>query len=353
MSNQEKFKKMQEVTRARKAQEAAKALASGSSAPVNSSTLPEAPGGSSVVVTPIPSTTNSAAASPRREVVGEKRGPSSSGDQSRPGKNARVEDTLAQPQGLHRQIPGLPAGRFVMPTLFAHGGEVFDSSTEVIIPEADQVIMTDMGSESLKGVIAESSMHCMKLMEVANFLNGRERQFVEERLKMEKKMTSMEKNYKKMEADLKKVHLEYQELGAAYDAYKDKYQLQIELAQTLRSKEEEAERLAKEKEDLVVKVSELEGKLQNLSIPNEEEKIEDPQGTFASTSRGSLIRQLVEAQNLAVDMATTSFHNAVAQIQVLNAGVELKIDGLDECKEVCDGVIRTPPSTSVENPEEQ
>jgi archaellum component FlaC len=247
------------------------------------------------VVTPIPSTTNSAAASPCQEVVGEKRGPSPSGHNSRPEKNVRVEDALVQTQGLHRLNPGIPAGRFVMPALFAHGGEVFDSNTEVIIPEADQAIMTDMDSESLKGVIAESSMHCMKPMEVANFLNARERQFVEERSKMEKRMKGMEKSYKKMEADLKRVHLEYQELGAAYDAYKDKYQLQIELAQTLRLKEEEVERLDKEKEDLVTTVSEIEGKLQCLSIPDEEEKIEDPRGTFASTSRGSLIRQLVEA----------------------------------------------------------
>ncbi|WJX44237.1 hypothetical protein P8452_31238 [Trifolium repens] len=206
--------------------------------------------------------------------------------------------------------------------------------------------MTDMGPESLKGVIAESSMHCMKLMEVANFLNARERQFVEERSKMEKRM-------KKMEADLKKVRLDYEELGASYDAYKDKYQLQIELTQTLQTKEAEVDRLAKEKEDLLTKVAGLEGQLQKLSIPDEEEKKEDPHGAFANTSRGSLIKQLLEAQNFAVDMATSSFQNAVAQIQILNAGVELKLDGLDECKEVFDGVIRSPPPTSVENPADQ
>jgi hypothetical protein len=153
MSNQEKFKKMQEAARARRAKEAGKVLASSSSAPVNSSILPTAPEGSSVVVTAIPSKTNSAAASPRQELVGEKRGPSPSGNNSRPGKSARTEDALAQPLGLHRQTPGIPAGRFVMPTLFAHGGEVFDANTEVIIPAADQAIMTDMGQESMKGVI--------------------------------------------------------------------------------------------------------------------------------------------------------------------------------------------------------
>jgi chromosome segregation ATPase len=193
----------------------------------------------------------------------------------------------------------------------------------------------------------------MRLMEVANFLNARERQFVEEKSKMEKKMKSMEKNYKKMEADMKKVRLEYEELGASYDAYKDKYQLQLELTQTLQTKEAEVDSLTKEKEVLVARVAELERKLQKLSIPDEEEKKEDPHGEFTNTSRGSLIQQLIDAQNFAVDMASTSFQNAIAQIQVLNAGVELRLDGLDKCKVVLDGAIQTPPSESVEKPAAQ
>jgi cell division protein FtsB len=353
MSNQEKFKKMQEATRARKAKDAGKVKVSSSTIPVDSSVLQTPPEGSSGVATPIPSATNSAAASPHREVIGEKRGSGSSGDNLRPEKSARLEGASVQTQGLHKLHHGIPAGKFVMPALFAHGGEVFDANTEVIIPEADQTIMTDMGPESLKGVIAESSMHCMKLMEVANFLNARERQFVEERSKMEKRMASMEKNYKKMEADMKKVRLDYEELGASYDAYKDKYQLQLELTQTLQAKEVEVESLSKEKENLVSRVAELEGKLQQLSIPDEEEKEEDPLGEFVNTSRGSLIHQLIDAQNSAVDMASSSFQNAVAQIQVLNAGIELKLDGLDECKVVLDGVIQAPSSDSPENPADQ
>jgi chromosome segregation ATPase len=256
-------------------------------------------------------------------------------------------------KGLHRLQPGVPARRFVLPAIFAHGGNVFDGSTEVIIPEADQAIMTDMGPESLKNVIAESSMHSMKLMEIANFLNARERHFVDERSKLEKRMKSLEKNHKKMDAELKKARQDYEELGANYDAYKDKYQLQVELTQTLQTKEEEAERMVKEKEDLLAKVAELEGQLQKLAIPDEEEREEDPHGEYTNTSRGSLIRQLVDAQNSAVDMATSSFQNAVAQIQILNADVELKLEGLDECKEVLDGAIRIPPSASTEDPAAQ
>jgi hypothetical protein len=50
-------------------------------------------------------------------------------------------------------------------------------------------------------------------------------------------------------------------------------------------------------------------------------------------------------------MATSSFQNAVAQIQVLNPGTELKLDGLDECKEIYDGVIQTPPPAPTEDPD--
>jgi hypothetical protein len=41
-------------------------------------------------------------------------------------------------------------------------------------------------------------------------------------------------------------------------------------------------------------------------------------------------------------MATSSFQNAVVQLQILNLGVELKLDGLDECKEVRDAAILSP-----------
>jgi hypothetical protein len=76
----------------------------------------------------------------------------------------------------------------MLPAAFAHGDNMFDGSTEVVVPEVDQAIMSDMGSESLQNVIAEASVTSMKLMEIANFLNARERHFVRERSEMEKKM---------------------------------------------------------------------------------------------------------------------------------------------------------------------
>jgi hypothetical protein len=253
--------------------------------------------------------------------------------------------------GLHRLEPGVPAQKFVLPAAFSHGGNFLDGSTEVIVPEVDQVIMTDMGPESLGNVIAEASVASMKLMEIANFLNSRERHFVEERSTIEKRMQSMEKNHKKMDAKLKKVRLNFRELETTYQAYKDKYQLQVELTQTLANKEAEVEQLLKEKEEWGAKVADLEGQLQKLVIPNEEEKEADPTGEFANVSRGSLIRQLVDAQSSAVKMATSSFHNAVAQLQILNPGIELKLDGLDECKEVRDGAILSPLTAPADDPD--
>jgi chromosome segregation ATPase len=228
---------------------------------------------------------------------------------------------------------------------------MFDGSTEVVVPEVDQAIMTDMGPESLGNVIDEASMHLLKVMEVASFLNRRERHFVEKRSTMEKKMQSMEKNHKKMDAELKKVLLNYQELEATYEAYKNMYQLQGELTQTLANKEAEVEQLLKEKEEWGAKMADLEGQLQKLVIPDEEEKEADPTGEFANVSRGSLIRQLVDAQSSAVEMATSSFHNAVAQLQILNPGIELKLDGLDECKEVRDGAILSPLTAPADDPD--
>jgi hypothetical protein len=283
-------------------------------------------------------------------VIGEKRGLESQvEDEGRPSKTQRIEGSTTILDGLHRLEPGVPAQRFVLPAAFAHGGNMFDGSTEVVVPEVDQAIMTDMGPESLGNVIAEALMHSLKLMEVASFLNRRECHFVEERSTMEKKMQSMEKNHKKMDAELKKVRLNYQELEATYEAYKDKYQLQVEFTQTLASKEAEVETPSKEKESLTARVAELEGQLQKLSIPDEDEKREDPSGEFVNTSRGSLIKQLVEAQSSAVEMATSSFQNAIAQLQILNPGVELKLDGLDECKEVRDGSIQSPAPAPAED----
>jgi hypothetical protein len=99
MRNQEKFKKMQEVSRARKAKEAGNALVSSSSGLVISFIPPTPPVGTP---TPPPSTTNSAVASAQGDAVGEKRGPDSPIEDVRPQKNPRIEGSSSQVEDLHR-----------------------------------------------------------------------------------------------------------------------------------------------------------------------------------------------------------------------------------------------------------
>jgi hypothetical protein len=131
-----------------------------------------------------------------------------------------------------------------------------------------------------------------------------------------------------------------------FEAYKDKYQLQLDLTKTLEEKEKEVDRLAAENKVLEEKVAELE----KLTIPDKEEKVEAPSGEFTQMSRGALIKRCVEAESSAVEMATFSFHSVVAQVQILNLGVELVLVGLDECKVVRDGAILFPIYAPEETP---
>jgi hypothetical protein len=66
-------------------------------------------------------------------VVGEKKGPGSPVEEVRPHKNARIDSSSTLVEGLHRLHPGVPAKRLVLPAAFAHGGNMFDGSTEVVV----------------------------------------------------------------------------------------------------------------------------------------------------------------------------------------------------------------------------
>jgi hypothetical protein len=99
--------------------------------------------------------------------------------------------------GLHRLQPEVPAKKFVLPSAFAHWGRVLDGNTLVVVPEEEQAVMNDMDPDALKNVLADATVFAMKLMEIANFLNGRERNFV-------KKQSDIEKKLKKRDEDLRK-----------------------------------------------------------------------------------------------------------------------------------------------------
>ncbi|MCI81752.1 hypothetical protein A2U01_0103026, partial [Trifolium medium] len=49
-----------------------------------------------------------------------------------------------------------------------------------------------------------------------------------------------------------------------------------------------------------------------------------------------------ELNDTMLETASSQFHNAVAQICALNAGMELNIEGLDEEKEVRNGQVVSP-----------
>jgi protein subunit release factor A len=164
---------------------------------------------------------------------------------------------------------------------------MLDGNIEVVVLKEEKAIMDDMGPETLKNVLADATVSTMKLMKISNFFNGRERHFVKERAEAAKKL-------KKKDDELKKAHADLRELDVSFEAYRDKYELHLTLTKTLEEKEQEEDQLAKDKKELVARVTELEGQLQKLTIPDEEEKKEDPSEEFTNTSRGALIKRVIE-----------------------------------------------------------
>jgi hypothetical protein len=127
-----------------------------------------------------------------------------------------------------------------------------------------------------------------------------------------------------------------------FEAYKDKYALQLSLTTTLEEKEEEARKLSEDKKGLEAKVAALEEQLRKLSLGNAEEREVDPLGEFTELSPADLIRRIMDGESSMLEVATSSFNNAVAQLRILNPSTELIVEGLDEYKIVKDGLIVTP-----------
>ncbi|MCI40259.1 hypothetical protein A2U01_0061492, partial [Trifolium medium] len=113
--------------------------------------------------------------------------------------------------GLHRLQPGVPAGDFVLPPTFGHT-KLFDGQTKVVIPDDEKAILDGMGPEALKNEIADSSISIFKLLEVVNYLNGRECQYLRERDIARKKANDLGQKLSEMKV--------------SFDDYKNKYALQ-------------------------------------------------------------------------------------------------------------------------------
>ncbi|GAU27622.1 hypothetical protein TSUD_270110 [Trifolium subterraneum] len=273
-----------------------------------------------------PNASGQSSPSPSIEVVGEKRVSEEVTGGSRPPKSARIDGGVVS--GPHKLIPGRAAAEFVIPPAMGHDC-VVDGRTSMRISDADQSILASMGPDSIRNVVAESSVAVFKLLEVATFLNGRECKYLRER-------DEARANAKDFGERLSVVE---KELSSETKALEESRAKVAQLEEDLRDAKGEEGRLKE-------RLSELEEKLSSMTLtptPDEEEKKVDPAGTYASFSRAGLISKIFEVGDLQLEVASSSFRNALAQLQILNPDVQLVTEGLDEMKEVRDGQIASPP----------
>ncbi|CAJ2653383.1 unnamed protein product [Trifolium pratense] len=239
--------------------------------------------------------------------------------------------------GPHKLTAGLPADDFVLPPLYAHG-ELLTGATKVKINPADEAILSDMGPEVLRAEIAAQSMALLKLVEMATFLNGRECKYLEERDEARKELPSLQRRLAESEASCEVFREERKTLSANLKEAEDR----------LKTVSEERDSAVQKVDEQKGLIGELEGKLERLQVTGiveDREKELDPQGEYASSSRADLIAKIQELESNMVAAAAFSFNNAVAQLRILNPG--LNEEGLDEEKEVRDGAIVTPPDDEV------
>ncbi|GAU50663.1 hypothetical protein TSUD_410310 [Trifolium subterraneum] len=254
----------------------------------------------------------------------------------RPPKVARVGEGDASVTG---QIP--PSSRFMLPP--AIGSPDLVKKSSVSISDAEKAILDDMGPEALKNELTDAMVSAFKLMEISSYLNGRECKYLAER------------DSAKEEVALLRQTLE--QAKTYHAAYKDRYKLQAGLVTQLTEKEKEAARLVEEKAELEGRIKDLtseketlEGRVKNLesrscssgTAPDSDELVVDPNGEYKGFTRAALVSRIFELEGKELDVAKSSFDNAVAQLMVLNPGVELVVEGASELKEVLDGVIVSP-----------
>ncbi|GAU47352.1 hypothetical protein TSUD_190180 [Trifolium subterraneum] len=195
-----------------------------------------------------------------------------------------------------RRVAEEAAAEFVLPPAMGHDC-LLDGKTSVKVSKADQVILTSMGPESLRNVVAESSVAVFKLLEVATFLNGRECKYLRERDEARAHAKDFGERLTTMEQDLSSRN------------------------KALKGSEAEVAKLKKELEDakneeekLKGKVTKLEERMSHMSLVEEEEKKLDPEGTYAKFSRADLIARIYQIGDMQLDVAASSFKNALAQL---------------------------------------
>ncbi|GAU46570.1 hypothetical protein TSUD_272090 [Trifolium subterraneum] len=272
----------------------------------------------------------SAQSSPSKSIdlTGERGAPEVVPVERRPPKIARMDAGGSSVVGGHKLVSGRPAEEFVIPTAMGHDC-LLDGKTSMKISDADQTILASMGPESIRNVVAESSVAVFKLLEVATFLNERECKYLQERDEARAHAKGFGERLTIVEKDL----------CSKTKALKESQAKVTQLEKDLQDAKEEEGRLKE-------KVGELEEKVSSMTLTpttDEEERKVDPTGTYANFSRAGLIAKIYEVGDLQLEVASSSFRNALAQLQILNPGVQLITEGMDEMKEVWDGQIASPP----------
>jgi hypothetical protein len=113
---------------------------------------------------------------------------------------------------------------------------------------------------------------------------------------------------------------------------------QLSEAQTaLKRATESSRKLAEEK-------ASLEEALKKADLPGEDEA-ED----LAVLRRAGLVDKIGELEGSLVDDVKLGFERAVAQLKVVNPGIELIVEGIHPLSEVEDGVITPPPDPEEDN----
>ncbi|MCH84384.1 hypothetical protein A2U01_0005216 [Trifolium medium] len=104
-------------------------------------------------------------------------------------------------------------------------------------------------------------------------------------------------------------------MRASFDDYKNKHTLQQDLIKTLEMTEAKLGDVVKERDALLERVKELEGKIHSLEeklkyaevvrSPTEEEKEADPVGMYTKSSRAELITKIFEEESTMLEAANS------------------------------------------------
>ncbi|GAU34821.1 hypothetical protein TSUD_394470 [Trifolium subterraneum] len=244
----------------------------------------------------------SAQSSPSKSIdlTGERRVPEAVPIEKRPPKIARTEAGGSSVVGGLKLVSRRPAEEFVIPPAMGDDCMV-DGRMSMRISDADQSILASMGPESIRNVVAESSVAVFKLLEVATFLNGRKCKYLRERDEARAHAKDFGERLSAVEKDL----------TSESKALKESQERVTKLEKDLQDAKEEEERMKG-------KVVELEEQVSRLSMGpavEEEEKRLDPEGTYAKSSRADLIARIYQIGDMQLDIASSSFQNTLAQLQ--------------------------------------